>query len=85
MAKIEIYSWVTCPYCMRAKALLDSKGFEYTVHNITGNEPERIKMIKRTGGVKSVPQIFINDIHYGGCDDLHALDASGELDKIING
>ena len=85
MAKIEIYSWVTCPYCKRAKSLLDSKGLDYTVHNITGNEPERAKMIKRAGGASSVPQIFIDDIHYGGCDDLHALDASGELDKLING
>ncbi len=64
--------------------MLDAKNIEYTVHNITGNDPERIKMIERTGGASSVPQIFINDIHYGGCDDIHALDAKGELDGLLN-
>ncbi len=85
MAKIEIYTWVTCPYCTRAKALLDSKGVEYTNHNITGNEAARDKMAERTGGSRSVPQIFIDDIHYGGCDDIHALDTQGKLDKVLNG
>lgn len=85
MAKIEIYTWTTCPYCIRAKALLDSKGFEYTEHNITGDDKARQKMIERTGGPKSVPQIFVNDVHYGGCDDIHALDKQGKLDGILNG
>ncbi len=85
MAKIEIYTWITCPFCKRAKALLDSKGVEYTNYNITGNEVERAKMAERAGGARSVPQIFINDIHYGGCDDLFALDAQGKLDEILNG
>ncbi|MGH1378258.1 MAG: glutaredoxin 3 [Alphaproteobacteria bacterium] len=84
MAKIEIYTWSTCPYCTRAKALLDSKGVEYTNHDITGDDAARSKMIERTGGPKSVPQVFVDDKHYGGCDDLHALDAQGKLDGILN-
>ncbi len=84
MAKIEIYTWSTCPYCTRAKALLDSKGVEYTNYDITGDDAARSKMIERTGGPKSVPQVFVDDKHYGGCDDLHALDAQGKLDGILN-
>ncbi len=85
MANVEIYTWTTCPYCMRAKALLKSKGVDYVEYNITGNDAARAKMVERTGGPKSVPQIFINDIHYGGCDDLHALDSEGKLDMILKG
>ncbi len=85
MAKIEIYTWTTCPFCMRAKALLDAKDVEYTEYNITGDDAARTKMVQRTGGSKSVPQIFVNDVHYGGCDDIHALDAKGQLDGILNG
>lgn len=83
MAKVEIYYWTTCPYCARARALLDSKGVQYTGYDITGDEPAREKMAKRTGGRKSVPQIFINDKHIGGCDDIHALDAKGGLDPLL--
>ena len=83
MAKIEIYTWTTCPYCRRAKALLDSKGVEYTEYNITGDEAARAKMVERTGGPKSVPQIFVDDKLIGGCDDIHALDAQGQLDSIL--
>lgn len=85
MAKVEIYTWSTCPYCTRAKALLDKKGVNYTNYDITGDEGARAKMVERTGGPKSVPQIFIDDKHYGGCDDIHALDAKGELDALLNG
>ncbi len=85
MAKIEIYTWTTCPYCLRAKSLLNSKGVDYTEHNISGDDAARSKMIERTGGPKSVPQIFVNDVHYGGCDDIHALDKQGKLDGILNG
>ena len=83
MAKVEIYYWTTCPYCKRARALLDKKGVEYTGYDITGDEAARAKMVERTGGPKSVPQIFIDDKHIGGCDDLHALDAGGELDPLL--
>jgi len=83
MAKVEIYYWTTCPYCRRALALLDSKGIDYTGYDITGDEGARAKMVERTGGPKSVPQIFIDDKHIGGCDDIHALDAKGELDPLL--
>lgn len=83
-AKVEMYYWTTCPFCMRARALLDKKGVEYTGYDITGDEAARAKMVERTGGPKSVPQIFINDNHIGGCDDLHALEDQGKLDGLLN-
>lgn len=83
--QIEIYTWTTCPYCIRAKALLESKGVKYTEYNITGDNEARRKMVERTGGPDSVPQIFINGKHYGGCDDIHALDAEGKLDPVLKG
>ena len=83
MAKVEIYYWTTCPYCMRARALLESKGVDYIGYDITGDDEGRQKMIERTGGPKSVPQIFIDDKYIGGCDDLHALDGKGELDTLL--
>lgn len=82
-ARVEVYYWTTCPYCQRARALLDTKGVEYTGYDITGDEEARAKMVARTGGPKSVPQIFIDDQHIGGCDDIHALDARGELDSLL--
>lgn len=82
MAKVEIYYWTTCPYCTKARGLLDSKGVEYIGYDITGGS--RDEMVARTGGPKSVPQIFIDDKHIGGCDDLHALDASGKLDEMLS-
>lgn len=84
-AKVEVYYWTTCPYCVRARALLDSKNVDYTGYDITGNEEARAKMVERTGGPKSVPQIFINDNLIGGCDDLHALEAQGKLDAMLKG
>ncbi|NQZ14650.1 MAG: glutaredoxin 3 [Alphaproteobacteria bacterium] len=83
-AKVEVYYWTTCPFCMRARALLDNKGVEYTGYDITGDEAARSKMVERTGGPKSVPQIFINDNLIGGCDDLHALEGQGKLDGLLN-
>jgi len=82
-AKVEIYHWTTCPFCVRALALLDKKGVEYTPYNITGDEAARAKMVERTGGPKSVPQIFVDGSLIGGCDDLHALEAQGKLDGIL--
>ncbi|MCB9982213.1 MAG: glutaredoxin 3 [Rhodospirillales bacterium] len=83
MAKVEIYYWTTCPYSTRARALLDKKGVKYTGYDITGDDAARAKMIERTGGPKTVPQIFIDDKLIGGCDDLHMLDANDELDKLL--
>lgn len=84
MAKVEIYYWTTCPFCKRALALLDAKGVNYTGYDITGDDAARAKMVERTGGPRTVPQIFIDDRLVGGCDDIHALDAKGELDPLLN-
>ncbi len=81
--QVEIYTWRTCPFCIRAKALLDSKGVEYTEYAIDGDEAARSQMAEKTGGKRSVPQIFIEGEHVGGCDDIHALDRKGELDPML--
>ncbi len=81
--QIEIYTWQSCPFCIRAKRLLDSKGMTYTEYVIDGDEEARAKMSQRANGRRSVPQIFINDQHIGGCDDLHALERSGKLDPLL--
>lgn len=81
--KVEIYTWATCPYCIRAKALLQSKGVNFIEYSVDGDEPARDAMAKRGNGKRSVPQIFINERHIGGCDDLHALDAQGGLDPLL--
>jgi glutaredoxin 3 len=83
MANVEIYTWSSCPFCIRAKSLLKSKGVTFTEYGIDGDENARAKMADRANGRRSVPQIFINDQHIGGCDDVHALDASGALDKLL--
>lgn len=82
-AKVEIYTWQTCPYCMRAKLLLWWKGVSYTEYKIDGDETARTKMAARAAGRRSVPQIFINDQHLGGCDDLYTIDAKGQLDPLL--
>lgn len=81
--QVEIYTWRTCPYCIRAKALLDSKGVEYSEYAIDGDEAARSQMAEKTGGKRSVPQIFIEGQHIGGCDDIHAMDRRGELDPLL--
>ena len=82
-AAVEIYTWQTCPFCMRAKLLLWWKGVNYTEHKIDGNDAARAAMAERANGRRSVPQIFINQQHIGGCDDLYALDSQGELDSLL--
>jgi glutaredoxin 3 len=82
-AKVEIYTWSTCPFCMRAKDLLDRKGVEYTEYCIDGDEVAREKMAKRANGRRSLPQIFIDDQHIGGCDDIYALEGSDKLDPLL--
>ena len=83
MAKVEIYTWQTCPYCVRAKALLDRKGVSYTEHSLDGDEPARDAMAARCDGRRSVPQVFIDDRHIGGCDDLNTLERAGKLDPLL--
>jgi glutaredoxin 3 len=82
-AKVEIYTWSRCPFCIRAKGLLDQKGVEYEEYCIDGDEDARDKMRFRTNGRSSLPQIFIDDRHIGGCDDLYALESKGELEALL--
>lgn len=81
--EIIIYTKDYCPYCVRAKNLLDSKCLEYKEIDITTNESLQQEMLSRSHGRKTVPQIFIGDHHVGGCDDLYALESAGELDKLL--
>ena len=81
---ITIYSSTHCPYCVRAKALLTKKGVEFTEILVDGNDALREEIIEKSQR-RTVPQIFINGKHIGGCDDLYALETAGELDKILNG
>ena len=81
--KVEIYTWTYCPFCIRAKALLDKKGVNYENYVIDGDEEARELMAERSNGKRSLPQIFISDRHIGGCDDLYALERQGELDPLL--
>lgn len=81
--KVEIYTWSRCPFCMRAKGLLNEKGIDFTEYCIDGDEQAREQMAQRANGRRSLPQIFINDLHIGGCDDLYGLELQGELDPLL--
>lgn len=83
MARIEIYTTELCPYCARAKRLLKAKGAEFTEYDVTYDPRLRAAMSERAGGRRTVPQIFIDDRHIGGCDDLHDLDGRGGLDPLL--
>jgi glutaredoxin 3 len=83
VAKVEVYSTRYCPYCFRAKALLESKGVEYEDIDVTDDPELRADMTRRAGGRRTVPQIFINGEIIGGCDELYALELSGELDSRL--
>lgn len=82
MAKVDIYTTRFCPFCIRAKALLDKLNIAYHEISVDGDAPLRAKMEALTGGY-TVPQILINDKPIGGCDDLHALHANGQLLPMI--
>ncbi len=81
--KIEIYTTMLCPFCIRAKQLLDSKRVIYYDTDVTARPSLRKAMTERTGGHTSVPQIFIDGQHIGGCNDLLALERSGQLDRLL--
>ena len=81
--KIEIYTTLFCPFCIRAKQLFDSKRVMYYETDVTTRLNLRKAMAKRAGGRSSVPQIFINGQHIGGCNDLQALERSGQLDRLL--
>jgi glutaredoxin 3 len=81
---VRLYVTGWCPYCERARGLLAKKGVEFTEIDVDEDGKLREEMIARSGR-RSVPQIFIGDKHVGGCDDLFALDSSGELDRLLQG
>lgn len=81
-AEVKIYTTPWCPYCIRAKKLLDKKGVAYEDFNVAHDQELRAKILERTGR-RTVPQIFINDVAIGGSDELHALEAKGELDGLL--
>ncbi len=83
MANIEIYSTGSCPYCVAAKNLLKSRGLEWTEVRVDTDMTQRQTMLTRSGGRRTVPQIFINDQHIGGFDDLVAADRSGRLAQLL--
>ncbi|MEX2643541.1 MAG: glutaredoxin 3 [Acetobacterales bacterium] len=83
MADIEIYTTSFCPFCHRAKALLDRKGVAYREHDVSAQPELRARMRERAGGRHTVPQIFIDGKGIGGCDDLYALESQGRLDPLL--
>lgn len=83
MAKVEIYTTPFCPFCTRAKALLDRKNADYEEIDLSRQQGRRAEMQKRAHGGRTVPQIFIDGEHIGGCDELHALDRKGGLDPML--
>jgi glutaredoxin 3 len=84
MAKIEIYSSPLCGFCHQAKSLLNSKSVAYEDINVMFDRGRKAEMMERAGGRTSVPQIFIDDRHVGGCDDLFALETAGKLDPLLS-
>lgn len=83
MAEITIYTTMLCPYCYQAMALLKKKGADFEQIDVTMSPGKRAEMRTRAGGRNTVPQIFISGRHVGDCDDLHALEAAGELDALL--
>ncbi len=83
MAEIEIYTQPWCPYCARAMNLLNGKGVAFKEIDAPQGSAERAESVTRSGGRTSVPQIFINGAHIGGCDDMMALEQAGKLDALL--
>ena len=84
MSKVEIYTKGYCPFCHRAKSLLNAKGVDFIEYPIDQQPELRDEMISRANGGYTVPQIFIDDKHIGGCDDMVALDQQSKLDPLLN-
>jgi glutaredoxin 3 len=82
-SKVEIYTTMFCPYCYRAKALLKSKGVDFTEYDVGGSSDARTRMRERADGRHTVPQVFIDGVGIGGSDDLAALDRQGKLDAML--
>ena len=83
MKKVEIYTWQYCPFCIRAKSLLNKKNITFTEYKIDGDESAREKMSIRANGRRSLPQIFIDNNGIGGCDDLYLLEDENKLDSLL--
>jgi len=83
MANIVMYCTATCPYCIRAQRLLEGKGVAFEQVRVDLEPERRGEMVQRAGGRSSVPQIFIDEQHVGGCDELHALEREGKLDPLL--
>jgi glutaredoxin 3 len=83
MSNVTIYTRQLCGFCARAKKLLKQKGVKFKEHDATFDQSLRQEMIKKSEGGSTFPQIFIGDIHVGGCDDLFALERSGKLDQLL--
>lgn len=83
MATIEIYTTQICGFCMAAKRLLKSKGASFAEIDVSRDPEKRQEMMSRANGGYTVPQIFIDGAHIGGCDDLYALDRAGKLDPML--
>lgn len=84
MSKVTIYTKAYCPYCVRAKALLDKKGVAYQEFRIDEQPELRPQMIEKAKGRTTVPQVFIGERHIGGCDDIVALETAGKLDSLLS-
>ena len=83
-SKVEIYTSMFCGYCVKAKRLLSAKGIDFSEQDVTADKDGRQLMTKLAGGRTSVPQIFINGNHIGGCDELLKLEATGTLDQMLS-
>jgi glutaredoxin 3 len=83
MARVEIYTKFLCPYCARAKKLLDSKGVAFEEYDVTMGGEKKAEMLQRANGRHTVPQIFVDGRHIGGSDDLAALEREGQLDPLL--
>jgi glutaredoxin 3 len=83
MKPVRIYTTPICPYCVRAKSLLTKKGASFEEVDVFMDEAARDEMLAKSGGARTVPQIFIGDTHVGGCDELYALERAGELDPLL--
>ncbi len=83
MPKVELYTSPLCGFCHAAKRLLDQKGVAFTEVDIAAQPERRAEMMQRAQGGRTVPQIFIGELHVGGCDDLYAMERAGKLDALL--
>lgn len=83
MNPVKVYTTFTCPYCHRAKALLEKKGVAFEEIDVTMDPGLREEMVRKAGGRRTVPQVFVGDRHVGGSDELVRLERTGELDALL--